>query len=598
MLSPTESHYAPREEFLGSGDEYVGISQAATNDLIAGHPNRHNEVIMQAESLSAQANAQAEVPWSNLNPTPAIVKAATPHHTPVYLTALVVAPCYLLYSMMSASFATNLPAISAHFKANITQAQWLIHTDLIVYCGLGAIVPKLSEYLGLNKVFLAGAFLFALMTFLMGFLSMNYASILILRIISSIGLSTMLSLASTVAYFMSPRGDLNIVLIVSNVCMPVGQIVSSFLSGWMAHSSKWEYMYILIGCLSIVHAIYSVVLCPNFPATRGVKLDPVGVLFMTASITFLIFSLSASTVSVPWWGVTICFILAITFFVLLIYWNKQWCKNPLFPPAAFNKSVLLNMSALCMASALGFGEHFFLPYIIMRYYGYSNLSNGSFLILGGVTSIIFSPLFSIAIKRIVSRLMLMILSLLFLILLFIEAFFLQESIAIPILFSNLCLICFIGCLITIQTTSMSNVPAIYIPIVWSLNSVMLGFGHSLGVTVVVTTQNIVARIAGINAPNTPDPGADPYLATEYGLSLTFAILTCISFAITLFLLAIFMGVLRSDRGKLGFSERRLSKTKHFSENVGHNGEIIEVQEYTTSFTSQQTIASLFRPKFI
>lgn len=596
MASPVNSSYAPKEEFLGSGDEYVGISQQATTDLIAGH-TRHNEVIMQAESLSAQANAQVEIPWSHLNPKSAIVKTVTPHHTPVYLTALVVVPCYLLYSMMSTSFATNLPAISARFKVDVTQVQWLIHADLIVSCGISAIVPKLSERLGLNKVFLAGAFLFALMTFLMGFLSVTYAAILIMRILSSIGLATMLTLANIVAYFMSSKGDLNTVLIASSVCIPIGQILSSFLSGLIAHSSKWEHMYILIGCLSIVHAVYSVVLCPNFPAVRGVKCDPVGVLLMMASITFMIFSLSASTVSVPWWGVTICFILAIVLFVLFIFWNKQWCKNPLFPPVVFNKSVLINISALCMTSALRYGEHFFLPYIIVGYYRYSNLANGSLLALSGVISIIASPLFDILLKRVVGRLILMVLSPVFLVLLFIEAFLLQQSIVIPIIFSNLCVACVVGCMIVIYT-SITNTPAIYLPVIGALNAVMLSFGHSLGVTAVVTTQNIAARIAGFAPPNIPDINTDPNLPTEYSLSITFALLTCISFAVTLLLLSFFMGVSRSDRGKFGFSERLFSRTKHFNEHRDYNGEMIEVQEFTTSFTLQQVVVSLFQPRFV
>ncbi|KAE8302916.1 TM efflux protein [Giardia duodenalis] len=587
-----------RVEFLGSGDEYVGISQSATNDLISGHPHRCRDVIMQAESLSAQASTQPDTPWSTLAPRPAIVRAAAPHRTPIYLTAFVVVPCYLLYSMISASFSTNLPIISSSLNIDISQAQWIIHTELIVCCGFSAIVPKLSERLGLNRVFLAGAFLFAVVTFLMGFLGNSYASILVLRIISSIGLAMMLSLANTMAYFMSPRKDLSVVLTISNVCTPIGQILSSFLSGWIAYSSKWQYIYILIGCLSAVHAAYSVVLCPNFPTTRGVKFDVVGTLLMVASITLLIFSLSASTVTVPWWGVTICFILAIVFFILFVFWNKQWCKNPLFPPTAFNKSVLLNMSALCMISAFGFGERFFLPYTIVIFYNYSRLSNGGFLVIGGVLSIIFSPLFSLSTKRVVSRLMLMMLSLISLLLVLIEAFFLQESVALPIVFSNLCLICFIGCLITVQTTAVVNTPVMYISTLGSLNSIMLNFGHSLGVTTAVTTQNVVAKLGGVSNTNLPNWDADPGARTAYGLSLTFGILSCISFSITLFLLAIFMGVLKSDRGKLGFSERRLSKTKHFSENINNNGEMIEVQESSIAFTSQQVIASLFQPKFI
>lgn len=174
----------------------------------------------------------------------------------------------------------------------------------------------------------------------------------------------------------------------------------------------------------------------------------------------------------------------------------------------------------------------------------------------------------------------------------------QESVALPIVFSNLCLICFIGCLITVQTTAVVNTPVMYISTLGSLNSIMLNFGHSLGVTTAVTTQNVVAKLGGVSNTNLPNWDADPGARTAYGLSLTFGILSCISFSITLFLLAIFMGVLKSDRGKLGFSERRLSKTKHFSENINNNGEMIEVQESSIAFTSQQVIASLFQPKFI
>lgn len=170
----------------------------------------------------------------------------------------------------------------------------------------------------------------------------------------------------------------------------------------------------------------------------------------------------------------------------------------------------------------------------------------------------------------------------------IEAIFLDEHVALVVVMGTICIISFIALLISIQTASLANTPTKYAPTIGSLNSIMTNLGHSIGIALAVTVQSTITASSS---------SSDPRYGLKRGIQT--GMLSCTFFGIALVIVAFFMGVLKSDRGKCGFSERILARTKHFPENINNSGEMVEIQGDTyEAVQEQQAITSLYQPKFL
>lgn len=514
--------------------------------------------------------------------------------TSPFLAGLVVAPGQLIYAMEATSFAVNLPKIAEKLGQTTSTIQWVIHAELIICCGFGCLAPALADRFGISNVYIAAGYIFGLFTLALTFVKDSLIGIIICRLLASFGLAMLLPLGNPMAYLMTSRQKLPIVLTINSSATPIGTIFSSLLSGLIEERIGWQYMMTIIGSLSLFHASYSIFLCLHFKGNRAIKIDYIGALFILCAVALFIFGMTSISEGLPWYAAAIALPLGVGFFVIFYFWNTRWAKNPLYPRQAFNPSVFRNLVAQFLNACLYFGERFFSPYIIVRYWGMTSLVNGSFAAIGGVLSIGFSPLFTLANQKIVARLMIIIFSLVFTGSLLVEAFLLKVHVALVVVMGSICIVAFIALSISIQTASMVNTPVQYAPIIGSLNSIMINLGHSVGVALGVIVQTNVYRSQGGD-----DAVFNKKGESEYGTSIMWGDVTMCVFGVSLFITAFFMGVLKSDRGKIGFSERRLARTKHYAENINNSGEMVEIS--ANDFAAQQeqrAVASLYQPKFM
>lgn len=557
-------------------------------------------------SLQSQSSYTMPHPQQESGPDPAAMKAAALAQnppksfckksklggTPSWVAALIVAPGQLIYAMEAVCFAVNLPIISDRLNVETSVVQWVIHSELLVCCGFGCLAPKLAEKFGISYVYIASSYTFGLFTFLITFFPTNLAAVIICRLMASFGLALLLPLGNPMAYIMTSKAKLPVVLTVNSAATPIGTIFSSLVSSAIAEKSQWTYMMTIIGLFSMLHATYSVFLCLQIKGNRNAKIDWIGALLIITSVTLIIFGLTSISEGMPWYAGALSLLFGASVFVVFFFWNTRWSKCPLYVKSAFNPSVFKNLVAMLMTACLYFGERFFFPYIIVRYYQYSSITNGLFSAIGGVLSIGFSPLFTLANRKIVARVIIIIFGLIYLVAMVIEALFLDSHVALVVIMGTICIISFIALLISIQTASMANTPTKYAPTIGSLNSIMSNFGHSIGIALAVTVQSSVYKPqTNGGMSTTPNPTLKS--------SIEAGILSCTFFAAALIIVAFFMGVLKSDRGKCGFSERILARTKHFPENINNSGEMVEIQGDTyEAAQEQQAITSLYQPKFL
>lgn len=522
------------------------------------------------------------------NPPKSFCKKSKLGGTPAWIAGLIVAPGQLIYAMEAVCFAVNLPLISTRLGVETSVVQWVIHSELLICCGFGCLAPKLAEKFGISYVYIASSYTFGLFTFLITFFPTSLAVVIICRLLASFGLALLLPLGNPMAYMMTSKATLPIVLTINSAATPIGTIFSSLVSSLIAEKSEWTYMMTIIGLFSMLHATYSIFLCLRIKGNRAAKIDWIGAIFIITAVTLIIFGLTSISEGMPWYAGTLSLLFGVSVFVVFFFWNTRWSKCPLYMKSAFNPSVIKNLIAMLMAASLYFGERFFFPYIIVRYWKCKSIENGAFSAIGGVLSIVFSPLFTFANKKIVARVIIIIFGLTYLVAMCIEAIFLDKHVALVVVMGTICIISFIALLISIQTASMANTPTKYAPTIGSLNSIMTNLGHSVGIALAVTVQSTITASSSNSDSN-------------YGLKrgIQTGMLSCTFFGIALVIVAFFMGVLKSDRGKCGFSERILARTKHFPENINNSGEMVEIQGDTyEAVQEQQAITSLYQPKFL
>lgn len=576
---------------LGS-DEVFSRSKAGPQSVGGSFQGQSSYTMPYPQQESGQDPAAMKTAAMAQNPPKSFCKKSKLGGTPAWIAALIVAPGQLIYAMEAVCFAVNLPTISERLSVPTSVVQWVIHSELLVCCGFGCLAPKLAERFGISYVYIASSYTFGLFTFLITFFPDKLPLVIICRLLASFGLALLLPLGNPMAYMMTSKAKLPIVLTVNSAATPIGTIFSSLVSSVIADKSEWTYMMTIIGLFSMIHATYSVFLCLRIRGNKNAKIDWIGALLIIISVTLIIFGLTSISEGMPWYAGTLSLLFGVGVFVVFFFWNTRWSKCPLYMKSAFNPSVFKNLTAMLMAASLYFGERFFFPYIIVRYYGNPSIINGLYSAIGGVLSIAFSPLFTFVNRKVVARVIIITFGLIYLVAMVIEALFLYAHVALVVIMGTICIVSFIALLISIQTASMANTPVKYAPTIGSLNSIMSNFGHSIGIALAVTVQAAVERAS--SGTNSKSPG-DPALES----SIRAGILSCTFFAAALVIVAFFMGVLKSDRGKCGFSERILARTKHFPENINNSGEMVEIQGDTyEAAQEQQAIASLYQPKFL
>jgi len=520
------------------------------------------------------------------------LKAYCPGETNPWLASLAVCPSQLLYAMETGTFNTCIPTIASELGIETSTAQWLIHIELVICCSVGAISARLAERFGISRVFLFGVWVFSLFTLPLVFSHGVFAGLLVLRVIASLGLACSLPLANPMAYRMVRRERLPVVLTIGSACLPVGQVISSVLSGLMAGSIGWQYMAAVISLLGVVYGIFLCFALPGFRPNKAARIDFLGAGLILLGMCALLFGLTFVAQGLATWGAVLLILLALAILALFCVYNWRWSRAPIFGRDVFNRSSVCNMLTFMLVTCAGFGERFYLPYIMMRVYGLNSLLNGLVNALSGVASVIFSPLWQFSLRRMLSRYLVMIYSVVYVSGCVLEAALLGQSLGLTIFSVILNMLSYMALAITIQTSSLTSAPLRHSATIGSLNTVMMNLGHSLGISVAVSVQSSV--YASLTAKN---PGDD---LANYVDSLSSAVYAMLSFIGAVVILAFFMGVNKQDRGKIGFTEKGLNRSRTFRENKENNPEMVELQGEDTEGRDidRKLEASLWLPRFV
>ncbi|MFM0169595.1 MFS transporter [Paraburkholderia sediminicola] len=290
-----------------------------------------------------------------------------------------------------------LPSIQTELGASVAAIQWVVDAYLLFLGALVLVGGSLGDKLGRRTVFIAGIGLFTLASIGCG-LAPGAAALIAARAVQGVGAALLVpsSLAIIGAVFDDKERGQAI-----GTWAGVGAITSALgpvAGGWLVDAFSWRAIFFLnvpIACATVVLAIMAV---PDsrqdddgnpstFPAGHATAgLDWPGAVTATAGLAALTYGLtlaSAHGFGNRWVLASILGgLLVLTAFVAL----EARTRNPMMPLDVFRSRdfVGANLVTLLLYFGLG-GALFFLPFTLIRAYGYSATQAGAALLPVPVT---------------------------------------------------------------------------------------------------------------------------------------------------------------------------------------------------------------------
>lgn len=515
------------------------------------------------------------------------------------IVSVLIAPAMLFYAMDTAGLNVSVPLISASLNLDKSIVQWLVHSEILICTFIGPMAPKIGERFGITRIFILANALFSVFTLALSFAYKSFALMVVFRVLASIGLALMLPLATPTAFMLVSRAKLPITLAVNSTLVPLGTLLNSVIAGALTSISEtsWSYIFLMIGCLGCAFTVVlGVVLPTKFP--RGnpkVKIDLLGALYMGLGLALIVFSFTLLSMdSIPFWICPITLILGIGFLVGFCFWSygkaaaTRSCvpiAMPLIARQVFNRSYSLVIIMAILGTLAVYGEQFFRAYIWLQVYGQSRSLNGVLMAIPSLFTCASSFLISIIYKKMVARWLIVIYQASYTACVLAAGFTLGTHIAVTMIFVILTTVTFLAFGITFQSFSMANAPRQYAPSIGTMNTLSQNLGHSLGVGLCILVQNSLYKPVCGPTGCLPD---DLSKAMATSIMWTYVFCGCVA-AITI-PMGYFIGMVKADRGKVGFSERALNKTHTFEENLLNNQEMIEVVEDDESASAVDRLA--------
>lgn len=508
------------------------------------------------------------------SPVRAVRFGSTPNTWTFFLACLP----HFFYSLESYALTVMLPYFGPEGSSNASSTavtQWLIQVELLLVTTLGTFCGRMCEKMGITNYFIAGMWVFSVFTLLCGIPQLNVYGILALRVFGSFGMGMSLPAANPLICYLADKHRLPLLTGVISAATSVATIMGTFLTGLFVAYTDLHYMFFLIGGLSIAYAAFITALLPKarvckmLRADTSPRIDWLGAALLLVSTTLIVFAFS-SFYLYQWWVGLIVLLIGIGCFTFFAVYNMRLSRHPVLDLGMMKTNQFYVGLAVCaLFNVAGFGEKFFHSFIYKNVYGLDSVKVGGFMAIPYAVTAVVSPFLSQMQRRFCCRSLFLLWSPFYFVFLLILACTLGKGYWLNIVFNTLTSICYVGLLTTSQSTGLLASPKKYAAQVGAMNCVAINFGHILGLAIPIASENLYIKNAAAG-------GEVDRLIYQTGVMI--ALLLCCFFLLLTFVVAFFLGVGKNERGRIGFSERRLYKTRSYEENLYNNDEMQEVAE--------------------
>ncbi|CAL6045231.1 Major_facilitator superfamily protein [Hexamita inflata] len=496
-----------------------------------------------------------------------------PRSTPAIKLSLVTSIPMLASIFSVQHINTNIKLIQEKLNIPAGSASWIMNIETLTSLVITTMTGKLGERFGSTKLLTIGTFITGLanLFFISPRISKSFAAVLVLRALGAIGLGLSVPSAMPINFMLIKPGKLSQAIAINSMMLPVGAIISSISAGAVAASIGWNYMCVIVGCISLINCICSMFLLPyNLPVNKKAKIDLLSVFLLASGIVcFIIGLLSISQSGFALWLTIVLLVLGVLLIVCFGIYDQKYSKNQIFKSKLINRSVVQIELLLFLTALVSYGERYLVPFNLSVNLKQKPGSIGLLMAISGLSVFIFSPLTGVIGRKLITKYSMILLYSCYVSIMFINsmqiAYF--KNVIVYTIFNFITMGIYVSTLILLQSHNYAQCPPAYAQQLGVLNQLMSNLGNSIGITVTVVLQQLIDE-----ALNTPKQPYDP-------LSIAGVLWVYCGILIINIIISATLGLIRTERGKKGYNERSMQKTKGFEENLQNSDEMIEKQKF-------------------
>ncbi|MEV6818145.1 MDR family MFS transporter [Nocardiopsis dassonvillei] len=287
-----------------------------------------------------------------------------------------------------------LPRLMEDFRVAATTAQWLTTGFMLT---MAVVIPTtgfLLQRFTTRTLFTAALVLFIAGTALAAVAS-GFAVMLLARVIQACGTAIILPLLMTTTLTTVPVAYRGTVMGLNSVVISVAPAIGPTVSGLVAESLGWRWVFGLMLVVSLVAFLIGVVFIRVANETRRAPLDVLSVVLSAFGFGGLVYGLaSVGAVVEGAWAPVLALVVGVVALVLFAVRQRNLQRNDaalldLRPFAVHNFRVSLAIVVVCMATMLG--TVVVLPIYLQNGLGVSILTTGLLLLPGGLVQGVLSP---------------------------------------------------------------------------------------------------------------------------------------------------------------------------------------------------------------
>lgn len=275
-----------------------------------------------------------------------------------------------------------LPAIEAHFKSDVTTAQWVISGYALVFGVLIVSGGRLADMFGRRRIFFAGAAIFAIFS-LIGALATDIWMLLIARGVMGIGGALMWPAVLGMTYALLPNSRAALAGAVIIGVAGFGNATGPLLGGVLTDTIGWRWIFFLnIPIAALAMLVTWRVVARDNPDAANERVDYAGVGALSTGLFALLLSLDIG-IDLGWLNPKILGLFAVSALALLAfaYIESKAGSNALVPSdVPGNRAFISACLATLLMSAIFFASLLYLPQFMTKELGYSAIKSGAGLL--------------------------------------------------------------------------------------------------------------------------------------------------------------------------------------------------------------------------
>jgi len=294
-----------------------------------------------------------------------------------------------------------LPAITAHFKVALGDAQWLVICYVLVYGSLMLVCGKLGDLFGHRLIFRIGLAISALGCAACA-AAPDWSLFLWARGVQGVGTALALSCTPALATSLFPESDRTKALAGFASTMAIAAAIGPFLGGALVELWGWPAVYWVRVPLALATLALSGLLPSPKPDSR--PFDALGAVLLAACMSTLLLSLTFSQrkeIPGPW-----ALAMALVALALIVAYVRRANRVPepiirpsLFADPRFTIPNVLN----ALANLAGFAILLLTPYYLVNVLKLTPLGVGIVLAMAYGGSLMGAPLSAFLVRRIGQR---------------------------------------------------------------------------------------------------------------------------------------------------------------------------------------------------